>query len=138
MLSEMKILILILFFSQSLFSQDLTVKILNSKETKYYFIYNTIESLNQDSLIFISSKSDNEFPIFKLEKDKCYKIKYRLRSAIKIEEEIHFLCKPNRTSIEGVQISDTSSLPKLILDYSEVSCELEFAKPSDSPVLNVK
>lgn len=97
------------------FGQNSCIKILEVNEIKYYYVYKAFDVSNKDTITVLSSKLDKEFEIIKLNKNEFYKVKTRIKSAIKISEEEYFLCKHAITIIDGVPISDEKKLPILII-----------------------
>lgn len=116
------ILFLFLGLSSTCFGQEKCIQVLEVNEIRYYYVYKVFEIPSNDTITIISSKLDPEFETIKLEKNKFYKVKTRLRSAIKISEEKHLFCKHAITIIENIPISDKYNLPVLVLDYKEVDC----------------
>jgi len=113
-----KLLFLSLFFTCNLFSQEIKVKIIDIKAIDYYYVYKAVNYNLNDTITLLGSKvNSEEAKLVLLNTDECYKLKTRLKSAIKISPDKYFFCKPNITIIENVQISDESSLPILILEY---------------------
>jgi len=110
---------LFLFNTMSSFAQR--VKILECENIKYYHVYKVFDFDKKDTLIMLSSKNDIEFKIFKLNINKCYEIKTRFKSAIKISKEEYLFCKPTIIVIEKVTISNKGTLPILIENYKEIN-----------------
>lgn len=122
----MKKLFIITFFAifsviSNNFNDYICIKILDVQEIKYYYVYKAFEIEKKDTLTFISSKSDIEFKMIKLEKDSIYKVKTRIKSTIKITDSTYVFCKHGKTYIENVQISDKNKLPNIIIYFNKVN-----------------
>lgn len=116
-----KILIIISFlFYNIVFCQTKVVKVLDVSVFEYYYVYKAYNYISKDTILLISSKNDKEFKQISLTKEKNYVIETRLRSAIKISEDKHFIFKPSMCCINNMKIADGNGLPILITDYTEI------------------
>lgn len=118
-----KIFLIFMFLIQWSYSigQIACVKVLEVDEVAYYYVYSAFNFSQNDTIILLGSKLDEEFKTIKLDKNNLYKIKTRLRSAIKVSDEKYIFSKHAITTINDIQISNKNQLPILILDYKKVN-----------------
>jgi hypothetical protein len=111
------------------FCQELKVKIIEVDSIDYYYVYKAIEREKADTITILSNKfKDNESDVIALDENNYYDLKTRFKSSIKTSLDKYLFCNPGITTINNIRISDESSLPVLILEYTKKqSC-----KPTDS------
>jgi len=114
---------LIVLFCNNTFSQCKKVYITDVSSTDYYFVYRAIEFNieTKDTIILLGNKFvTKDSKIIVLKKNKKYKLKTRLKSAIQISKDKYMFCKPGINILNNTKISNEDSLPILILTSEEI------------------
>jgi len=107
------------FIFNSIYGQNKQIKVLTIQSIEYYYVYKVYDYCSKDTIILLSSRADKEFKKIELNIGKCYKVETRLKSAIKVSKDEYVFCKPNKTTLDNVEISD-DGLPVLILNFREL------------------
>lgn len=118
------LILMFLFFSNLVFSQVKTIKVINKKKIDYYYVYQIIDLSDKlnDTLIILGNRfNDNEFKRVRLKVNNVYKIETMGISRVRILKNEYLFVSPGETSINKIDISGNGKLPILILNYKMIS-----------------